>query len=389
MNESQKTVTLPDGIVVTVSETNEAWCVSQDGKGYVDPNTIAPDPDQPRQWMNPVQLAELKESIATAGVREPITVTPRSAAPWARVEPEHESCFFLAVSGHRRREGACESNLPAVPIRIKIYRDEAEHREDASLLNGNRADLTPLEEGREMVRMRKLGRTIESICKHHGYSAPKVYARMNLTKLHPDIQNLISPELAAKQRLSTSVAGALGGIRPPTQTEWVEVHDTLAPLIRDKSRLIEPFEEATDDDRRFALQRLLLETIQQRKLKMVRAIELIRDQVLKLVSHSSRGGPKTERLQPAKRREVVANFVSTISDSVLMDWSPAEFRRVFDLAPREELDEIVVGLEEAEQSVSGFIKILKQVRDSKRPTHPDALRLIETRKAEALKRSTL
>src|SRR3989338_5496241 len=168
--QATRSVILPSEERVTVSDTPQKWWTANNSTGFVDPHCIAPDPKNPRKRMSPIRLAELKESITARGVRDPLVVTPSKCAPWVQVAPEHEGCFFLAVSGHRRRECALDVRLGAVPIRVAVYPSEMEHRLDVSLLNKEREDLEPLDECWELVELRKLGWKVDSLCRSHGYT---------------------------------------------------------------------------------------------------------------------------------------------------------------------------------------------------------------------------
>src|SRR4051812_44187307 len=91
---SLRSVTLPDGMEVTVSDLPQDWWTARGVSGYIDPKRLAPDPKNPRRTMSPVRQAELEASIAARGVRQALVITPRSLVPWAQVEPEDEGAFF-------------------------------------------------------------------------------------------------------------------------------------------------------------------------------------------------------------------------------------------------------------------------------------------------------
>jgi ParB/RepB/Spo0J family partition protein len=378
---SSNSVVLPDGEVVAVSLSQEPWWTTQNATGYLDPTRLSPDPDQPRRHINPDRLSELLESIETRGVRETITITPLSMAPWARPAPGFENAFFLVVSGHRRRDGAAQVGVKAVPVKVKIYASEMDHRMDASLLNKGRDDLTALEEGMEIVHLRSLGWKLEPLCKAFGFKASvQVYNRINLTKLDPAIQARLDPELPEARRLPVTMAGILGGVDAPSAEELEELQDTFQ---KDIVEPIKNLESLNESERRFALQKTLLAVIEARKLKSLRAITFIREHTLKMESHGGRPGRKTIRFRADKRRDIVANFVTTVTGSLLMDWTPAEFRKAFELAPREEVEGLIGQLQEAGDFVGGLIRQLERIRDEKKPTHPAAIALAEKRKASA------
>ncbi|MAG12294.1 hypothetical protein CL630_00575 [bacterium] len=377
-----KIVTLPDGSDVEVSETPLEWWTKPNKSGFVRTNMLAPDPKQPRRHINSERLKELHKSIASCGVRETITVTPLSHVPWATIDSEHNDAFFLIVSGHRRWNGACLGELSAVPIRVIIYESEKDHRIDASLLNANREELSALEQGFEFARLRELKWKINELSAHFGIALPQLYGRMNLTRLHPDIQKLLDPELPRKRRLSVNVGGTLGGVKTPTLEELKDAYEILSDTAG--IELAEPSEEVgniDDDVRRFSLQKLLLTVIQQRSLSSKRAIELIREHSLRLKSANRAAGRKTERYQPRRRKRAIHGLVDGITGSVVMDWSPREFDKIFELSPREEVEEFIATLQEGEGFLGGLVKILTKIRDAKKPTHSDVLRAMREREA--------
>lgn len=379
-----ESATLPDGTVVQVSAVPEAWWKTSEAGGFINPKLLAPDPEQPRRHINAESLQELHESIANRGVREAITATPRQLAPWIKVAPEHEECFFVIVSGHRRWNGACLANLPAVPIKVRVYENEAEYHLDASLLNAHREPLTPLEEGYELARLRGEGWKLERLRTFFGGSLPGLYMRINLTRLDPSIQALLDPSLPEKKRLSTSLGGALGAVKPPTQEELEDLLVGYSDIIRGKEISLDDIECLDEEGRRLGLQRLLFCVITERKLNSARAVEFVKEQTLRHHARQGASGRKPQRYQPKRRKDILLNLVQEITGSVIIDWSPAEFRRVFDLASREEVEEIIAKIEEATDVFSGLIKILGNIRDAKRPSHPVALRIATERSRQKL-----
>lgn len=337
-----RTVTLPDGKSVQVSDSPEPWW-TQDGKlGYVHPSLIAPDPNQPREYMDPAELQELTESVSERGVREPIPVTPRSLASWSKVADEHAKLPFLIVTGHRRRASSLEAKLEAVPIRIVVYEDEEDYLLDASILNTNRANLTPIEEGREIVRLRERGVTLEKIRRSLGKSMTHVNNRINLTRLHPLLQKLIDPRLPPKERFSIVTAGDLGSVDAPTIAELEEMHVIFDREIRAaRSPGLVPKLDVTElmeDELRFEMQKVLYVVIEHRSLNVERSRQLINEH--KLQQAVARGKPQGEssRLEPRKRKGVLSRLVSDVTGSTVVDWTPDEFRRIFAAATPEEVE---------------------------------------------------
>jgi hypothetical protein len=384
-----ETATLPDGVVVQGHRTEQDWWFGHDKSGYVDPALIARDLDQPRKHMNPDDLLALQLSIRTVGVRESLTVTPRHLAPWANVAPEEAHLPFVAVSGHRRRSTSLEESIPAVPIRVKVYANQADHEMDRSLLNGNRAPLTEIEEGWELVQLRKDGVTLEKLAASRGMSVITVYARINLTQLAPDIQAMLNPEMTRKRRLQSSVASALGGVKAPTTDELADVMRRLALPSGEEEVEDEEDDEVdvsdvaedtrTDDERRFELQHFLLKVIELRNLNAARAVALIKEQSLRFQSSTGGAGRPVTRYEPARRREVFNTLLKVVVGSVVMTWTPAEIRRVFELSAREEIEGIIKKIAEIVSVLTGLQRILERIRDEKRSVRPETLDIMAGR----------
>src|SRR3989344_4203638 len=174
-NLSQKKVILPGGREILLSNEPQSWWTRDGGTGYVDPHLLAPSLDQPRGYMDAVELAELTESVRERGVRQSIDVAPLSHTPWGRVAPEHKSRPFIIVSGHRRQASALNAPVGAVPIKVTIYENDVDFFFDASL-----------------------------------------QGRVNLTKLHPAIQELLRPDLPPRRQLPVTVAAGRGSVAAPT-----------------------------------------------------------------------------------------------------------------------------------------------------------------------------
>ncbi len=375
-----KRVALPGGDTVMVSYAPLPWWGEANASGYVDPRNIAPDMDNPRKHMNEARLLELNASIKARGVRQQLVVVPRHTAPWVRVSKEHANCYFVAVSGHRRRNGALEGGVGAVPIRVAIYADEKAHRMDMSLLNKGQDDLTELEEGYEILRLQELGWRVNDIADAFGVAIPQFYCRINLTKLAPDIQAMLDADLPRDKRLSVTVGGHLGGVKTPTTEELEISFHELAKIVRRETVTDEEdFERLSDKERCFTLQRLLLAVIRQRNLTSVHATEFIRDRALKLKAAAGVAGRQPERFQPQRRKDIINTLVNETVKSVVADWPPDEIRRIFSFASREEVETFVARVLQAEQTFRGLREILERIKNEKKPTPPEVLRLVKSR----------
>ena len=377
---SPNMVLLPDGTEIPVTKVQEPWWTKQQGSGYVPLSLAAPDMDQPRKYINPDRLEELNGSVAARGVRESITVTPRHLAPWSRVLPEHKDAFFVIVSGHRRWNAALKAKLLAIPITVKIYASEKEHRMDASLLNKAREALSELEEGFEAVHLQQSGWKLNQIATYFGFTNPQqVIGRMHLTNLHPSIQALIEPQLQEKRRLPITTAQVLGGLPQPTADEVQTLQDEYTDVVNKHGARVHDCYTLSEEELRFTLQKTLLAVILERKLTSVRSVEFIRERTVSFESSHNRFKGKSDRHRPSRRKDILSTFVTQITDSVIMDWRPEEFRRIFELASREEVEKMIANMEGGVLAIQGVIHTLQKVRDGKRPTSPEVLRIMEQR----------
>ncbi|MBM3272347.1 hypothetical protein FJY94_03695 [Candidatus Kaiserbacteria bacterium] len=376
--DSATVVALPGGDIVEVTRADASWWHNSNASGYVPPELLAPDPKNPRQTMRGTRLLELKESIAARGVRQQIIVTLRKKAPWVVVAPEHKHCPLVIVSGHRRQYCALEAKLPAVPVKVVVYANEMEHRMDMSLLNKGQDDLTALEEGFEIVNLRNLDWKIDQLCAAFGYQAPQLYMRTNLTLLHPDLQERLGENTPKDRLITTTLGGALGGIKTPTPEELEVMYDNLAQEAVDgEYPVILNFDATTEDERRFALQKLLLSVSRARGMSSTRAIQLVKDHALNLTAHHSAGGRKPERYQPRKRMELLNGLLSSVEGSMVVDWKHDEWQRILANASREEVQALFDRLTQCSDMLRHMADITRRVLSTKRETSPEVIRLMQ------------
>lgn len=375
-----RTVTLPGGDTAEISDTPLEWWFKANASGFVAPTQIAPDPKNPRLKMSPMRQKEIEESIAAQGVRQPLVVTPRHLAPWATVAPEYESLSLLAVSGHRRRLGSINVDLAALPILVRVYPSEKEHRLDMALLNKGQDDLSPLEEGAEFLSLQELGWKIKELCDAFGYAAPQLYDRMHLTRLDPSIQKWLDPDLPTRQQLAITLGGALGGIPTPTLEEVEENYENF----RDAIKRLQPG-EIVDFDKLgkldgqglcFALQRLLYAVIKLRGMTAQQGVEFIIDRKLQLASAHGAGGKPTRRFEPHRRKDTIDATVSAVTGSLLIGWLPSEWRRIFELSSRSEVDAYIAKLTAARDALDKFISFLAPIRDGKKEVNAEVEALV-------------
>lgn len=319
VKKGKRAVQLPNGKKVTVSSTPEPWWSKNEGSGHIDPNLLAPDPRQPRSHIRDDELEELIISIGAVGVRQNLVVTPKHLAPWVEVAPEFEDCFFVIVSGHRRREGALANELGAVPIVVRIYKDQEAYDDDAAILNTGHADLSPLEWGWVIVRMLRDNKNMAVVARKLGRSHPWTTGRYALTRLAPDIQEQLSPELPYKSRLPTGVGSALGKVEVPTTEELAELMSSQQISVELEAVSIEELDE---NGRRFHLQRVLLEQAGSSTDSAAKITRYINDKVLTLESYRSGGvNRKIREVKPSRRRDQLDSLMNQIHNSTPFTWS--------------------------------------------------------------------
>ncbi|MFT4416901.1 ParB/RepB/Spo0J family partition protein [Fredinandcohnia humi] len=140
---------------------------------------LRPNPYQPRKTFEPEAISELKESILTHGILQPLIVRKSIKG-------------FEIVAGERRFRAAKEAKLNTVPV---VVRDLSEQQmmELALLENLQREDLTPIEEAfayQSLLDHLKI--TQEQLAKRLGKSRPHIANHLRLLSLPKHVQLLIS-----------------------------------------------------------------------------------------------------------------------------------------------------------------------------------------------------
>ncbi|MBE0615169.1 MAG: ParB/RepB/Spo0J family partition protein [Burkholderiales bacterium] len=171
--------------------------------------SVIPNPDQPRKRFNPEALAELAASINANGLIQPITV---------RALPEDR---YMIVAGERRWRAHVLAGLDTIEANL-IEITDSERDILAIVENLQRADITPLEEGRAFQRVLDTGVTAQELADRIGLKQPwRITERTALLRLNPSYLNLLE-----KGHLSPSQGTELARLDQHDQ-------DTLFGLIRD------------------------------------------------------------------------------------------------------------------------------------------------------------
>ena len=137
---------------------------------------LFPNPDQPRRSFDQDALEDLKNSIRSKGVIQPLIVRER-----AGFENQYE-----IVAGERRWRAAQAAGVHVVPVVIREFSDE-DVLEIAIIENIQRADLNPIEEaaGYEQL-MNRFGHTQEKLASALGKSRSHIANLLRLLNL-PDV----------------------------------------------------------------------------------------------------------------------------------------------------------------------------------------------------------
>lgn|GEM_PF-1341674 len=184
--------------------------------------SIADNPRQPRQTLDPAALSELAASIAVHGVLQPILVR--------RSEKGYE-----VVAGHRRLRAAEMAGLKSIPAVVLDVSDE-----DTGLLalveNLQREELGYLEEAAAYERiLREFGLTQEELARRLGRSQSTIANKLRLLRLPEEIRARIAGLPVTERH-----ARALLSLKSPArQAQVVEAVAARALTVRQTEQLVE------------------------------------------------------------------------------------------------------------------------------------------------------
>ncbi|MEV8358441.1 MULTISPECIES: ParB/RepB/Spo0J family partition protein [unclassified Microbacterium] len=164
---------------------------------HVDPNTIVPNPRQPRTNFDPDELAELVHSVREFGVLQPVVVRDRGDGT------------YELIMGERRTRASREAGLDSIPAIVRDTADENLLR-DALLENLHRSQLNPLEEASAYQQLLEdFGITQEELAGRIGRSRPQISNTIRLLKLPIPVQQRVAAGVisAGHARAILSVEG--------------------------------------------------------------------------------------------------------------------------------------------------------------------------------------
>lgn len=154
---------------------------SASGSTEIPVDQVRPNPHQPRQRIDPDELAELTASVREHGIIQPVVVT-RAA----------EGDGFILIAGHRRWEAARQAGLERIPAVVKDA-SPREMLELALVENVQRSDLNPLEEAAAYRQLLdEFGLTQEAVAQRVGRSRPSVANTLRLLGLPEPVRDSVA-----------------------------------------------------------------------------------------------------------------------------------------------------------------------------------------------------
>ena len=158
----------------------------ENGRLWVNPELLKPNPQQPRQEFDEKKLQELADSIRENGIIQPITI-----------EDAKDGTFYI-IAGERRTRASKIAGLTKVPVQLSSY-NEQKKLEVALIENIQRADLNPVEEAQAYYRLMEIGGLKQDeVAQKVGKNRATVANAIRLLKLPEDIQNaLVSGQITS------------------------------------------------------------------------------------------------------------------------------------------------------------------------------------------------
>ena len=146
---------------------------------------IRPNPGQPRTEFDAATIDGLADSIADAGVVQPLIVRPLADGR------------YELIAGERRWRAARQANLETVPALIR-NQDEGERLQTALIENMAREDLNPVDEARACAALvEDLGLRKKELARRLGRSRPSISNLIRLLDLPEEVLDLlVSGELS-------------------------------------------------------------------------------------------------------------------------------------------------------------------------------------------------
>jgi ParB family chromosome partitioning protein len=166
------------------------------------PDSVYPNPHQPRQSMDEAKVAELAASIKSTGLIQPIVVRKTGDE------------VYQLIAGERRLRAAKLAGLTAIPAILR----EASSYEQAQMAlveNIQREDLNPIERASSYrALMDQLGLTQAELANRLGEDRSSIANHLRLLELNENVR-----ELVRVGKLSLGHAKLLAGVNDPIEQE--------------------------------------------------------------------------------------------------------------------------------------------------------------------------
>ncbi|MGM0523042.1 MAG: ParB/RepB/Spo0J family partition protein [Bacillota bacterium] len=220
---------LGKGINAFFPELNENEAVKEGQVVEVELTKCRPNPYQPRKTFQVEAIEELKQSILTYGIIQPLLVRESVKG-------------FEIIAGERRYRAAKEAGLETVPVIIKDM-DDQRMMELALLENLQRENLTPIEEAQAYVNlMKSYSLTQEDLAQRLGKSRPHIANLVRLLQLPAQVTAMIN-----NGELSMGHGRALLGLKDKEALDNVVKKITTEKLnVRQVEQLIQSLNEVKE-----------------------------------------------------------------------------------------------------------------------------------------------
>lgn len=161
---------------------------------------LQPNPNQPRKHFDEAALAGLATSIKRHGILQPLVVTPADGEK------------YYIIAGERRWRAARLAGLQNVPAVVRTSK-ELEQLELALIENVQRVDLSPLEQGASVIRLREqFNLDDDEIAKRLGKAKSTIGNLARLLQLSAEAQ-----EALTKGVITEGHARAILALKTPEQ----------------------------------------------------------------------------------------------------------------------------------------------------------------------------
>lgn len=206
----------------------------------VSPQSLSPNPGQPREDFNEEKLKELADSIKEKGILQPLLV-----------RPTNQPGSYQIIAGERRWRAAQIAGLSEIPVLIRDF-DDSEAMIAALIENIQREDLNPIEQAKALAALQKiLGVSQDGLAEKLGKQRGTISNLMRIIRLSPEGQaDLIHGRITighARAIVGLPADGPAEGLRKQILDKGLSVRETeeAAAFWRDNNRF--PWESDAED----------------------------------------------------------------------------------------------------------------------------------------------